>query len=796
MQLIFTPASKRARRARLAKFYANKWAYVGYKIIGLSGLFFGFYLLYIDQPSGWLVLIPGVIGGILYAWTKGDLKNESVIPIRAQELISTDDYMDFATIAKLTQNDPSAYDIYKALEKSEAHYFLQNRFLLPTEIFEEFAPKNKGSGQAVWLYAEQLRSSYELEKYSDITLLVAVLLSIPNVDLMLNNFGLDLKEMESAVPWLSDIHQKRALAKEHKFFGGIGRDWAFGYTPLLRAFGHNISAEIERYGFFSDTSHQLPMIEQMAKTLAGGNGTVTLVGESGVGKTTCVHAFADALLENPKMPSEIKHRQVVALDAPMLIANAKDPGQMEELVLRILNEAHKAKNIILFFDDAEVFFGIGSSIDLSHVLQPAIESSSLQLILAMNPGAWQQLHKSSVIGKLQPLTVSAPDKTNSIQVLRDSISVAEYKNKVLFTYQALEEAYDLGLRYVTNQAMPGAALTILEQAAVTGKEQKLITKEVVRQTVEQIYSIKLQASDQAESTELLNLEAELHKYVINQDRAVEVVSDALRRARSGVSNPNRPIGTFLFLGPTGVGKTELSKALAKVYFGSESSLVRVDMNQYVNESDLSRLLAPMHGNELGFLGQVRKTPFCVVLLDEIEKAHQSVINSFLQMLDEGMMQDSDNHNVSFRDAIVIATSNAGAGKIREFISNDEEAELTENAFVEELISSGAFAPEFINRFDEVVIFKPLDKDELTSVIDLILKDINKNLDDRKIQITLTPAAKQWLSEKGYDPKLGARPMRRMVQRHVENVVAKRLLEQTLHPGQAITLDVGDIEKSN
>jgi len=793
MQLIFTPNSKRARRARLAEFYADKWAYAGYKLIALSGLALGIYLLYLDQPSGWLVLVPAVIGGILYAWTKGDLKDQSVIPIRDQELISVDDYMDFATIAKLTQNDPSAYDIYKVLEKSEARYFLDNRFLLPPEIFENFAPKNKGSGQAVWQQAERLRSKHHLESYSDIVLLVSVLLSIPNVDLMLNNFGLDLQEIETAVPWLSDINQKRKLAREHRFFGGIGRDWAFGYTPILRALGHNISAEIEHFGFFSDTSHQLPIIDQMAKTLSSGNATVTLVGESGVGKTTCVHAFADALLQNSKMPPEIKHHQIIALDAPTLIANARDPGQMEDLVLRILSESHKAKNIILFFDDAEVFFGIGSSIDLSHVLQPAIESSSLRLILAMNPGAWQQLHKTSIIGRLQPLSISPPDKENSIQILRDSISMPEYKNKVVFTYQALEEAYDLGVRYVTNQVMPGAALSILEQAAVKGKEQKLITRDVVRSAVEQMYSIKLQASNETESSKLLNLEAELHKYVINQDRAVQVVADALRRARSGVGNPNRPIGTFLFLGPTGVGKTELSKALAKVYFGNESALVRVDMNQYLSEADLPRLLTPMHGNEIGFLGQLRKSPFSVVLLDEIEKAHPSIINTFLQMLDEGMMQDADNRKVSFRDAIVIATSNAGADKIRSAISSGNDSELTESTFTEELVSAGIFAPELINRFDEVVIFKPLEKDELSSVIDIILDDINKNLDDRKIKISLTPEAKQWLSEKGYDPKLGARPMRRVVQRHVENVIAKRLLENTLFPGQAVILDVNDIK---
>ncbi|MGI9027658.1 MAG: AAA family ATPase, partial [Candidatus Saccharimonadales bacterium] len=350
----------------------------------------------------------------------------------------------------------------------------------------------------------------------------------------------------------------------------------------------------------------------------------------------------------------------------------------------------------------------------------------------------------------------------------------------------------LGSRYVTTQSMPGAALSVLETTS-TNTQQKLVTRMEVQQAIEQAYGIKLQTADAGESSNLLTLEDDLRKQVISQNRAISVIANALRRSRSGVGNPDRPIGTFLFLGPTGVGKTELSKALARSYFGDESAMIRVDMNQYVTADDVNRLIAPMQGTELGFLGEVRKKPFSVILLDEIEKAHPAVVNTLLQMLDEGMMRDTDNRAVSFRDAIIIATSNAGADQIRTFIEEGKDIADLEATFVDTLISRGSFAPEFVNRFDEVVLFKPLSPDDLVQVIDLIVAGINKTLDAQKVRVVLTDAAKRWLVDKGYDSRLGARPMRRMAQRYVENIVAKRILERTVQSGGEIQLDAADFE---
>ena len=310
----------------------------------------------------------------------------------------------------------------------------------------------------------------------------------------------------------------------------------------------------------------------------------------------------------------------------------------------------------------------------------------------------------------------------------------------------------------------------------------------VQQAIEKTLDVKVSVASSTEDREkLLNMEELIHKRMVNQTRAVSVVSDALRRARAGVRNENRPIGTFLFLGPTGVGKTELSKALADVYFGGEERMIRIDLNEFVRAEDVSRLIRDGAQDPTSLTAQAMKQPFSVVLLDEIEKAAPEVLATLLQLLDEGILRDEKNREVSFRDAIVIATSNAGADRIREYIERGMEVAKFEDAFIDELISSNQFRPEFLNRFDEIVVFRPFTKPELVQVCDLILASVNKTLAVQKVSVEVEPAAKQLLVEQGYDPRLGARPMRRVVQKAVENTVAKQMLSGSVASGDTITI---------
>jgi ATP-dependent Clp protease ATP-binding subunit ClpC len=326
------------------------------------------------------------------------------------------------------------------------------------------------------------------------------------------------------------------------------------------------------------------------------------------------------------------------------------------------------------------------------------------------------------------------------------------------------------------------------ESAAGYAEKGLVTMNSVQQAIEKTLGVKAGvAKGELERETLLNLETRIHERMVNQTRAVQVVSDALRRARAGVRNENRPIGTFLFLGPTGVGKTELARALADIYFGGEDRMIRLDLNEYVRPEDVSRLIADGADDPMSLTARAMKQPFSVILLDEIEKAHPSVLTTLLQLLDEGILRDVKNREISFRDAIIIATSNAGADRIREYIERGYKLEQFEQQFTDELISSNQFRPVFLNRFDEIILFRPLEKPELLQVVDLILAGINKTLALQKITVAVDEDAKLYLVEKGYDPRLGARPLRRVVQRAVENTVARQMLTGSVEPGSTITI---------
>ena len=332
-----------------------------------------------------------------------------------------------------------------------------------------------------------------------------------------------------------------------------------------------------------------------------------------------------------------------------------------------------------------------------------------------------------------------------------------------------------------------------------GKTMRLLRNKVTDAEIAEVLArwtgIPVARMLEGEREKLLRMEQELHSRVIGQNEAVEAVSNAIRRSRAGLSDPNRPIGSFLFLGPTGVGKTELSKALAAVYFGGEERLVRLDLNEYVRPEDVSRLIADGAQDPLSLTAQIMKQPFSVVLLDEIEKAHPQVLTTLLQLLDEGVLRDINNREVSFRDSIVIATSNAGADRIRQLIEAGQQLEQFEEVITNELIDSGQFRPEFLNRFDEIVVVRPLTQEELGQVVQLIIAGVNKTLESQKIRVALDAAAVAKLAAIGYDPRLGARPMRRMVQRSVENLIAKRLLEGSAQPGDTITIAETDIQSA-
>jgi ATP-dependent Clp protease ATP-binding subunit ClpC len=785
--------SKRAKEARIGRVFSGAWRAL---LVVFATLLFlgGVTLLVVDIPLGWLVIGIAAVPYTLYEWYAHYLKQ---LPV-SKNLASIDELLAGDVLGFLPRN-PTPKDIAVAVGNVTAGQFFGVRFGISPRFLQEMATEDTAKTSLIWQEAVRLKEAVATSEIDAGILLVAVVRVYPEYEGILAHLKLDYDDLIDGIRWQHHLHQ---LIEEHgqaKRTGGIARDWAFGYIPLLTRFGINISEQISRNGLLATKLEaHTQALDQLISTFgSAGRQNAALIGAAGVGKTTLVYAFAEELLDaSSRLPENLKFRQVFILDSAALIAAAPGRGEIEGLMTQVLGEAYSAKNIIICLDNAQLFFeeGIGS-VDLSNVLLPILEGGRLRIILTMDEQRFLQIgqRNAALINALNRVTIGPASKEETIAAMQDQLIMTEFQRKVTYMYQALEESYRLSERYVHDLAMPGRAIKLMESAAGYAQDG-LVTMSSVQQAIEQTLDIKVGvASAEDEREKLLNLEELIHKRMINQTRAVNVVSDALRRARAGVRNENRPIGTFLFLGPTGVGKTELSKALADVYFGGEGRMIRLDLNEYVRSEDVTRLIADGADDPSSLTAQAMKQPFSVVLLDEIEKAHPTVLATLLQLLDEGILRDIKNREISFRDTIIIATSNAGANRIREYIERGYQLEQFEKSFIDELINTNQFRPEFLNRFDEIVVFRPLSKSELVQVIDLILASINKTLALQKISVHVADDAKLFLVDKGYDPRLGARPMRRVVQRAIENTVAKQMLAGTVSPGSTIEITLEQVQ---
>lgn len=783
------------RRAQLARLSAHfsKLTRVALVALAVGLALVGFGFLYLSDSSGWILL--GFAGWpiSLLIWYRRHLTK---LPIEIGDEI--DQRLEPSVLAVLPRA-VSAKDLAKAAVQSRSGQFMIARFGISPNFLVETSSEATQATDTIWRQACNIAGAGQLVQATHI---IAALISVQTgLKQLLPHLQLDEQDIVAGASWYSHLSELIDLHTRPKRTGGIARDWTFGYTPLLSRFGTNITDQVIRGGLLNtDLEAHRDIRERMMQTFSSsGRQNVALVGPLGAGKTTIVYSFAEALMAaDSNLPRDLKFRQVVSLDASALISSTRGRGELEELINAILVEAYKAKNIILCLDDALLFFeeGVGS-VDLSSILLPVIEGGGLRMILTMDEQKWLRISSknTALAAVLNRLMIPPASYEETIRVMQDQLISIEFKQKVTYMYQSLKEAYRLSERYLYDQSQPGKALRLLE-AAAGYSENGLVTAVSVQRAIEQTQGIKIGGASTSDDDKqrLLAMEDLIHERMINQTRAVHLVSDALRRARAGVRNESRPIGTFLFLGPTGVGKTELAKSLAAVYFGGEDRLIRLDLNEFVGPDDVRRLIADGADDPYSLSAQVMKQPFSVILLDEIEKAHDSVLTTLLQVLDEGILRDIKGREVSFRDAIIIATSNAGSEQIRHHIDSGEELEQFEQLLVDELISSQQFRPEFLNRFDEIVLFRPLKPEELHQVVQLIIAGINKTLENQKIKLVVDEPAQAKLVELGYDPRLGARPLRRVVQRTVESVIAKRLLEGSAKAGDTLTIGIDDIEK--
>lgn len=611
---------------------------------------------------------------------------------------------------------------------------------------------------------------------------------------------------------------------------------------LLEEYGINVT-EIARRG---DIDPVIGRDEEIIRVIEILNrrtkNNPVLIGEPGVGKTAVVEGLAQKIVDGD-VPHKLQGKQVIRLDVISLVQGTGIRGQFEERMQKLMEEIRKREDIILFIDEIHEIVGAGSAgdgnMDAGNILKPALARGELQLVGATTLNEYRIIEKDAALERrMQPVKVDEPTVEETITILKGVQKKYEDYHHVKYTDAAIEAAANLSNRYIQDRFLPDKAIDLLDEAGskmnltlnfvdpkvidqrlieaenlkaqatreedfekaayfrdqiakykemqknkVTDQDTPIISEKTIEHIIEQKTNIPVGELKEKEQSQLIHLAEDLKAHVIGQDEAVDKIAKAIRRNRVGLGTPNRPIGSFLFVGPTGVGKTELSKQLAIELFGSADSMIRFDMSEYMEKHSVAKLVGAPPGyvgyDEAGQLTEkVRRNPYSLILLDEVEKAHPDVMHMFLQVLDDGRLTDGQGRTVSFKDAIIIMTSNAGTGKAEASVGFGAAREGRTNSVLGEL--GNFFSPEFMNRFDGIIEFKPLSKDNLLQIVELMLADVNKRLSSNNIHLDVTDKVKEKLVDLGYDPKMGARPLRRTIQDHIEDAITDYYLE---NPGE-------------
>ncbi len=523
-----------------------------------------------------------------------------------------------------------------------------------------------------------------------------------------------------------------------------------------------------------------------------------LIGEPGVGKSAIVEGIAQRIASGNISPALAKKR-ILSLDIASVVAGTKYRGDFEKRLKGIIKEAAENPDLILFIDEFHTIVGAGGasgSLDAANMLKPALARGEFQCIGATTLDEFAKIvEKDGALDRrFQKIVVEATDVEQSIEILKNLKPKYEEFHGITYSDEAVEAAVRLTNRYITDKSLPDKAIDALDEAGSMvrlalskkkGRAATVVEVEDIATVVSKMTGIPVNKVAESEGNRLVKMRDRLEERIIGQDEAVETVVRAIQRGRAGLKDPHRPIGTFLFFGPTGVGKTQLARSLAEYLFDSEDNMVRIDMSEYMEKFSVSRLIGAPPGyvgyEEGGQLSErVRRKPYCVVLLDEIEKAHPDIFNLLLQVMDEGRLTDSNGRIVDFKNTIVIMTSNVGSREMEEygngigFATAGKNVALDRKSVVEKAVKK-AFPPEFINRVDAQVYFNSLNKEAIEKIVDIELKGLKQRVEDAGYKLVITPTAKRFVAEAGYDPAYGARPLKRAVTRYVEDPVSEFII---------------------
>ncbi|HDQ22396.1 MAG TPA: ATP-dependent Clp protease ATP-binding subunit, partial [Candidatus Uhrbacteria bacterium] len=718
---------------------------------------------------------------------------------------------------------------YKALEVGPVHFLIaallvsrkiENIFSRLSIDFDDLAgkigrvaakyPASEGetvfSGNSVKILLKSYQLAY-LNKQVEVDsadILQAAVKEDKMIQEVLFDLNISLEKLNNVVLW---FRIRKLLQKQWQLYRagaslksktGIDRAMTAVQTPYLNQFSEDLTL-LAKLGYLDLCIDREKEFTEMFRILEGSSiKGIVLVGEPGVGKTSIVEGLAQKMIADD-VPEFLRDKRLVSLSVSRLVSGASATEAQERLLIS-LNEAISAGNIVFYIDNIHDIIGISAggpeSLDLSEVLVEALSKNLIILVATTNPYNYSRNIENSTLGSIiKKVEIPEPDLNGAIQVLEGKVGFIEGKNNVYFSYDALEQAVKLTDRYIQGLFLPYKAISLIEEAAVWARQNKgpetIVTGNDVAGLVSDKIKMPVAEVTESESEKLLKLEEIIHERVVDQAEAVNAVASSLRRARAELRDVKRPIANLLFLGPTGVGKTELAKTLAEVYFGSEENMIRLDMSEYQESDSIKRLIGAPPAGAGQLTEAVRQKSFAILLLDELEKAHPDILNVFLQVMEDGRLTDASGRTVDFTNLILIATSNAQTDFIQQRVAAGESIEVIKKQLLETELKQ-YFKPEFLNRFDNIIVFKPLGFEEVVKIAHLLLKKLSKNLEAKGINFQATEEAVRELAEIGFDPQYGARPLRRAIQERVDNALADYLLQGKIGRRDLAVLEKGGV----
>lgn len=622
-----------------------------------------------------------------------------------------------------------------------------------------------------------------------------LLLTEDNTKLLFNK-NLKKEELIQILSWARTKFTDEENPKHFKinFWGeGIGEDWVTGWTIETKKYMVDLTGEVlqKKPSLLGRESEFKQLVEGMYK-----GKSALLVGEGGSGKTEIAESLAfESFMGNLK--GSLYHQRFYMLLVDALLAGSDNLGELEKRLDAVIAELSHSGNIIVFISSFENILGSSSfHLDLSGILIPYIQRGTIRIISTITPGSFKKFveTRKTLLGNLEIIKVEEPSEDAALIMLFKRGSEIERENNIKISYRAIVSSLKYAKKYLPDRVLPGSAVTLLEDAALAAalSKKKIVKEEDVIQKIESKTKIAVGKPGKAEKELLLNLEDEIHRRVVDQKEAVSEVSEAMRRLRTGLAIKDKPI-SFLFLGPTGVGKTETAKTLARIYFGKAHKMIRLDMSEYSEDGSLKRLLGSMPGEEempRELTDKIYDNPFSLVLLDEFEKASSNILNLFLQVLDDGRLTDNKGKTVSFTNAIIIATSNAASEFIREEVNKKTAIDKKfQQNLLEFLQRKGIFKPELLNRFDGIIVFKPLGQEEVQKITQILLKELSDKMLEQDITVSFDQTAIGKIIKEGFDEEFGARSINRYIQDNIEDLVAQKILKDEIKRGDKIIVSV-------